>query len=130
MLQLVPTNWYALPHTYFVQIVLSDNEWDQVRDTNDHRLCIGVLPFHKQGTQTFTAANNCRDVLSALQLMLHLQLEPYNIDADNSAVQSTNHTSGNIATDLFMSLVHRDNNTIMCVLLWRRKSFLNWDILS
>ena len=84
MLQLVPTNWYALPHTYFVQIVLSDNEWDQVRDTNDHRLCIGVLPFHKQGTQTFTAANNCRDVLSALQLMLHLQLEPYNIDADNS----------------------------------------------
>jgi len=46
------------------------------------------------------------------------------------AVQSTNHTSGNIATDLFMSLVQRESNTIMCVLLWRRKSFLNCDILS
>ena len=84
MLQFVPTNWYDSRSHLFCLLVLSDNEWDQIRDSHNQRLCIGVLSFYKVGSKTFTAANNCRDVLSALQLMLHLQLKPYNVDADNS----------------------------------------------
>jgi hypothetical protein len=46
------------------------------------------------------------------------------------AVQSTNQTSGYIATYLFISLVDSDNITSIFVSLFNPKSFLNSIILS
>jgi hypothetical protein len=46
------------------------------------------------------------------------------------AVQSMNHTSGYIATYLFISLVDSDSMTSIFVSLFRPKSFLNSIVLS
>ena len=62
------------------------NEWDQLRHSSNVRLHIGTHHFNRTGRQTFTQANNCRDVLAALHLMFLLQLESYQVGPDQSRI--------------------------------------------
>jgi hypothetical protein len=48
-----------------------------LRDSNNQRLLIGLFQFQKKAASTYTEANNSRDVLATLHLMVMLQLEDF-----------------------------------------------------
>jgi hypothetical protein len=55
----------------------TDDIWEMLQDSNNQRLLIGLFQFHKKAASTHTEANNSRDVLAALHLMIMLQLEDF-----------------------------------------------------
>ncbi len=55
----------------------TDDSWEMLQDSNNQRLLIGLFQFHKKVASTYTKANNSRDVLAALHLMVMLQLEDF-----------------------------------------------------
>jgi hypothetical protein len=55
----------------------TDDSWEMLQDTNNQRLTIGLFHFQKKAASTYTEANNSRDVLVALHLMVLLQLEDF-----------------------------------------------------
>jgi hypothetical protein len=50
-----------------------------LQDSNNQRLTIGLFQFQKKASSTYTEANNSRDVLAALHLMVLLQLEDFSV---------------------------------------------------
>jgi hypothetical protein len=48
-----------------------------LRDFNNQRLSIGLIQIHKKAASKYTKANNSRDVLAALHLMVMLHLEDF-----------------------------------------------------
>jgi hypothetical protein len=48
-----------------------------VASFNNQHLLIGLFQFHKKAVSTYIEANNSRDVLAALHLMVMLQLEDF-----------------------------------------------------
>ncbi len=55
----------------------TDDSWEMLQDSNNQRLLIGLFQFQKKVVSTYTKANNSRDVLAALHLMVMLQLEDF-----------------------------------------------------
>jgi hypothetical protein len=62
---------------YHLCLSFTDDRWEMLRDSNNQRLSIGLFQFHKKVASTYTKANNSRDVLAALHLMVMLQLEDF-----------------------------------------------------
>jgi hypothetical protein len=63
----------------FSRLCLSfkDDGWEMLQDFNNQCLLIGLFQFPKKAVSTYTKANNSRDVLAALHLMVMLQLEDF-----------------------------------------------------
>jgi hypothetical protein len=81
------TNLYIpirIPRVLF--FLFLGNAWDQLRHSSNIRFHIGTHQFNSTAREGFTQANNCRDVLAALHLMFHLQLESYNVGPDQSRI--------------------------------------------
>ncbi len=55
----------------------TDDSWEMLHDSNNQCLLIGLFQFHKKAVPTYTEANNSRDVLAPLHLMVMLQLEDF-----------------------------------------------------
>ena len=53
----------------------ADDGWEMLQDSNNQCLLIGLFQFHKKAVSTYTEANNSRDVVAALHLMVMLQLK-------------------------------------------------------
>jgi hypothetical protein len=62
---------------YHLCLSFTDDSWEMLRDSNSQHLSIGLFHFHKKAASTYTKANNSRDVLAALHLMVMLQLEDF-----------------------------------------------------
>jgi hypothetical protein len=62
---------------YCLCLSFTDDSWEMLRDSNNQRLLIGLFQFHKKAASTYTKANNSWDVLTALHLMVMLQLEDF-----------------------------------------------------
>ncbi len=57
-----------------------------LRDSNNQHLSIGLFQFHKKAASIYTEANNSRDVLTAFNLMVMLQLEDFSVCGDLSQI--------------------------------------------
>jgi hypothetical protein len=62
---------------YCLCLSFTDDGWEMLRDSSNQRLWIGLFQFHKKGAYTYTEANNSRDVLAALHLVVMHQLEEF-----------------------------------------------------
>jgi hypothetical protein len=64
---------------YVLSCVLwfTDDSWDMLCNSLNQRLVIGAFEFNKKGLSTYTKANNSRDVVAALHLMLLLLLKDF-----------------------------------------------------
>jgi hypothetical protein len=64
---------------YHLCLSFTDDSWEMLQDSNNQHLLIGPFQFHKKAASTYTKANNSRDVLTALHLMVMLQLEDFSV---------------------------------------------------
>jgi hypothetical protein len=62
--------------------------WNDVKTEDRILLIIGAHEF-KSKARKFTEVHHFRDVMAALQLMMHLFLEPYSISVDDSTITDT-----------------------------------------
>jgi hypothetical protein len=60
-------------------LLFTDDSWEIFRDSNNHRLTIGLFQFHKKAVSAYTEVNNSCDVLAAFHLMVLLQLEDFSV---------------------------------------------------